>query len=339
MMLNNLGTAVQRSLVFVVAILLVRGAVAEEVQIGGFVIPGSPAATVFYDYADKLETESVGKLTPNLLIHGEGGPEEQILTGIRRGRIKVASLSTLVLASVVPELGYLGAPFLFDSKDEFDFVVDTVFIDLFQPYLNEKGLTILRWLDLGGQNIYANRPILWPKDAVNVRLRTTQDIASRLFLEAVGADVIYLTSPETIPGLQTGLIDGGLTPTVAYSGTGLIADAPHYMVTEHFYLGGFLVVNTGWLEDLPDAQRKVVTESFAASAEVRRIIGGMNNDALAQAGEQGFTAHFLTPAQRAAWKDATVGTHPQLIDAIGGRSQEIADALSAGRAAYIAQSE
>ena len=312
---------------------------AEEVQIGGFVIPGSPAATIFYDYAAQLEGKSNGALTANLLIHGGGGPEEQILTGLRRGRIKVASLSTLVLASIVPELGYLGAPFLFDSKDEFDFVVDTVFIDLFQPYLQDRGLTILRWLDLGGQNIYANRPILWPQDATGVRLRTTQDIASRLFLEAIGADVIYITSPETIPGLQTGLIDGGLTPTVAYAGTGLVAEAPHYMVTEHFYLGGFLVVNTRWLEGLPKEHQEIVSQSFASTSEIRQIIGGMNTQALAQAGTQGFTAHRLTADQRTAWKAASVGTHPALISAIGGNTQEIADALATGRTAFAAQAD
>lgn len=326
-----------RALLLFICLSLMSPAVAEEVEVGGFVIPGSPAATIFYDYAEQLASKSDGTLRANLLIHGEGGPEEQILTGIRRGRIKVASLSTLVLASIVPELGYLGAPFLFDSKDEFDFVVDTVFIDLFQPYLQERGLTILRWLDLGGQNIYANRPILWPDDAVDVRLRTTQDIASRLFLDAVGADVIYLTSPETIPGLQTGLIDGGLTPTVAYAGTGLVADAPHYMVTEHFYLGGFLVVNTRWLEGLEADQRSIVTESFASTSEARRIIGGMNADALAQADTQGFTAHRLSAAQRAAWKAASIGTHAELIETIGGRTDEIAAALAAGRAAFAAQ--
>ncbi len=326
-----------RKLLAFVWLSLTAPAAAEEVQVGGFVIPGSPAATIFYDYAEKLESRSGGALTANLLIHGEGGPEEQILTGLRRGRIKVASLSTLVLASLVPELGYLGAPFLFDSKDEFDFVVDTVFIDLFQPYLQDRGLTILRWLDLGGQNIYANRPILWPDDAIDVRLRTTQDIASRLFLDAVGADVIYLTSPETIPGLQTGLIDGGLTPTVAYAGTGLVAEAPHYMVTEHFYLGGFLVVNTRWLEGLSQAHRHIVTDSFASTSDIRQIIAGMNADALAQADAQGFTAHRLSADQRAAWKAASTGTHAELITGIGGRTQDIADALAAGRAAYAAQ--
>jgi TRAP-type transport system periplasmic protein len=312
---------------------------AEEVQIGGFIIPGSPAAKVFYDYAERIETESGGNLSPQLLIHGEGGPEEQILSGVRRGRIKLATLSSLVLSNVVPEIAYLGAPFLFDTKEEFDDVVDNVFFEVFTPLMAEKGLTLLRWVDLGGQNIYANRPILWPQDAVGVRLRATQDIAARLFLESVGADVIYITSPETIPGLQTGLIDGGLTPTVAYTGTGLVAEAPHFMLTQHFFLGGFLLANSRWLEGLSDANRRVILDSFASTDEIRRIIAGMNADGLASADKEGFTAYTFSPEQRAAWKAASVGTHAQLIQEIGGRAQDVADAIQAGRTSYAARTQ
>lgn len=311
-------------------------AVAEDVEIGGFIIPGSQAANVFYDYADRIETESKGALKPQLLIHGEGGPEEQILSGTRRGRLKLATLSSLVLSNIVPEVAYLGAPFLFDSKEEFDYVVDHVFFDVFAPLFAEKGLTIIRWVDLGGQNIYANKPILWPKDAVGMRLRATQDIAARLFLESVGADVIYITSPETIPGLQTGLIDGGLTPTVAYAGTGLVPDAQHFMLTQHFFLGGFFLANTNWLESLSPDHRAIITDMFASTDELRRVIAGMNADGLASADEEGFTAHHFSAEQRAAWKAASVGTHEPLVREIGGKAQDVADAIQAGREAFSA---
>jgi TRAP-type C4-dicarboxylate transport system substrate-binding protein len=309
---------------------------AEDVQIGGFIIPGSPAATLFYDYSERLASESNGTLEPQLLIHGEGGPEEQILSGVRRGRIKIASLSSLVLSNIVPEIAYLGAPFLFDSKEEFDYVVDNVFFDVFGPLMAERGLTIMRWLDLGGQNIYATKPILWPEDAVGMRLRATQEIAAQMFLESVGADVIYITSPETIPGLQTGLIDGGLTPTVAYTGTGLVAEAPHFILTQHFFLGGFLLANTEWLETLSESERRVIIDTFASTADVRQTIAGMNAAGLASAAEEGFTAYPLSTEQRAAWKAASIGTHKPIIEEIGGRAQAVAHAIKAGRDAYAA---
>ena len=327
---------VRRFSILLCLCVLVSSAQAEEVQIGGFIIPGSPAATLFYDYAERLEAKSNGTLEPQLLIHGEGGPEEQILSGVRRGRIKIASLSSLVLSNIVPEIAYLGAPFLFDTKEEFDYVVDNVFFEVFDPLMQERGLTIMRWLDLGGQNIYATKPILWPRDAIGMRLRATQDIAARMFLESIGADVIYITSPETIPGLQTGMIDGGLTPTVAYTGTGLVAEAPHFILTQHFFLGGFLLANTKWLEGLSEQDRRIILDTFVSTQDIRQTIAGMNAAGLASAAEEGFTAHAFTAEQRAAWKAVSIDTHGPLVREIGGRAQDVAEAIQAGRDAYAA---
>jgi TRAP-type C4-dicarboxylate transport system substrate-binding protein len=136
--------------------------------------------------------------------------------------------------------------------------------------------------------------------------------------------------------LQTGLIDGGLTPTIAYTGTGLVPEAPHFMLTEHFFLGGFLLANTKWLDGLSAPDRRAVIDSFASTADVRTIIAGMTAMALANAGGEGFTAHVFTKEQRAAWKAASVGTHQRLLREIGGETQAVADAIHAGRAAYAA---
>ena len=111
----------------------------------------------------------------------------------------------------MPEVGVLTIPFLHDSLDEVDFIVDTVIIPRVNQLAADKGLVALRWLELGPQNIFARKPILTPADAKSVRIRTTQDLATKLFLEAAQADVIYLPSPDVIPSLQTGLLDGGVT--------------------------------------------------------------------------------------------------------------------------------
>ncbi|MBT4740060.1 MAG: TRAP transporter substrate-binding protein DctP, partial [Rhodospirillaceae bacterium] len=140
----------------------------------------------------------------------------------------------------------------------------------------------------------------------------------------------------TIPGLQTGMIDGGLTPTVAYTGTGLVSEAPHFNLTQHFFLGGFLLANTKWLEGLTDREQRIIIDTFASTQVVRQTIAGMNAAGLASAAEEGFTAHSFSAEQRAAWKAASVGTHGPLMSEIGGRTQDVADAIQVGRAAYAA---
>ncbi|MDX2224752.1 MAG: TRAP transporter substrate-binding protein [Rhodospirillaceae bacterium] len=309
-----------------------------EVTVGAYVIPGSPSEVIFKDYAKRLKENSGGSLAPNMLIHGEGGAEEQVLTSLRRGRINVASLSTLVLSSIIPELGLLSGPYLYNSTAEFDFIHERYVIPKINALAAEKDLVALRWIELGPLNIYAKKPLLKPADARGVAIRVSQDMAAKLFLEAVGADVIYLPSPDVIPALQTGLIQGGITPTIAYAQTGLTPEAPHFTMVEYTFLGNLLVANKAWLDRLPEAQRTLVADGFAGNAEIRAIIRGMVDDALARQTELGFTAYTLSPEQRAAWVAATAGVNAQLVKDIGGRSQDLLDAIAAGRQAMAAQS-
>lgn len=310
---------------------------ATEVAVGAYVIPGSPGAKLFTDFATLMKERSNGALSPNMLIHGEGGSEEQVLTALRRGRIHVASLSTLVLSGTIPEIGVLTIPFLFDSVAELDFVVDTVVIPRIDQLAADKGLTALRWLELGPQNIFARKPILTPTDAKNVRIRTTQDIATKLFLEAVQADVIYLPSPDVIPSLQTGLLDGGVTPAIAYAETGLVRDAPHYALVGFCQVGNLILANKKWLEGLPPDLSTIVRDSFADNAAIRALIRGFVAASLSRQKELGFTAYELNAQQRAAWKAAAAGIDAQVISELGGQSQSLFDAVQTGKRAFAAR--
>lgn len=310
---------------------------ATEVAIGAYVIPGSPGAKLFTDFAQQLTTRSNGALTTNMLIHGEGGSEEQVLTALRRGRIQVASLSTLVLASVIPEVGVLNIPFLYDSLDEVDFVLDNFVIPRVNQLAADKGLIALRWLDLGPQNIFAKKPILLPSDAKNVRLRTTQDIATKLLLEAVKADVIYLPSPDVIPSLQTGLLEGGVTPTVAYAETGLVREAPHFSMVGFCQVGNMILANKKWLEGLPPEFATIVSTSFATNTEIRTLLRGFVANSLARQKQLGFTAYEISAAQRTAWKAASGGIDAKVVAELGGQSQSLLDTVRAGKKAFLAR--
>ncbi len=305
-----------------------------EVAVGAYVIPGSPSETLFKDFAHRLTEDSKGALAPNMLVHGEGGSEEQVMTALRRGRFHVASLSTLVLSGIIPEMGLLSAPYLFDSVAEFDFVLENAIIPEANALAAEKGLVALRWIELGPQNLYARKPILTPDQIKNVRIRVSQDLAAKLFMEAVGADVIYLPSPDVIPALQTGLVDGGVTPTIAYAQTGLTSEAPHFSMIEFAQIGNMLVANKAWLDALPPEQAKVVTSSFAANGEIRRILRGLVADSLARQQELGFTVHELSAGQLAQWREAGKGVTVQVIDQIGGKTGDLYDAIQKSRAAF-----
>jgi len=332
-----------RQLLFLVstAFLLSNVASAEqhpmEVAIGAFILPGSPSDILFKDYAVRLNEAGGAELTAKLMIYGEGGSEEQLLAALRRGRLQLASISSLVLSTLIPELEITKAPFLFDSIEEFNFVLDTYLLDELQLLIAEKNLKVLRWLELGGMNFYGKKPILWPEDVKEYRMRASSDIATRLFWEAVDADPIFLGSPDVVPALQTGLLDGGAAVALVYGGTGVSEQARHYTVSNHFFIGALLMANKQWMESLSVVQKAAVSESFATDDEIRNVFRTMSRDFIARAGKSGVVLHRMTPAQRVAWINATKASHQQLISAIGGNAHRLYDILLAGKSAYAAR--
>jgi TRAP-type C4-dicarboxylate transport system substrate-binding protein len=155
-------------------------------------------------------------------------------------------------------------------------------------------------------------------------------------MEALGADVIYLPSPDVVPALQTGLIEAGLTPTIAYAQTGLTSEAPHFSMIEYTQIGNLLVASKTWLDALPPAEADLVTATFASNAEIRRALRALAADGIARQKEFGFTAHALTAEQRAHWRQATSSVVDALIAQIGGQSRQFYDAIEAGRRAFAA---
>jgi C4-dicarboxylate-binding protein DctP len=274
-----------------------------------------------------------------LLIYGEAGSEEQVLAGLRRGRIQVGSVSALALSSLIPEMEVSKIPFLFESAAEFDFVVDKYLLAEFERLIADKDLTVLRWIDLGELSLFGREPLLAPRDVRGHRMRASSDAATQAFFKALGADAVFVTSPEIVPSLQTGLLDGGATTTTAYAQTGVASEAPHLTMTGHAYLGALLLANRTWLKSLPPAAAALVRDSFAPDAEIRRYYRSTAAQLLADAPSRGFTVHRLTPEQRAAWAAAANPSRAEIIAGSGAGGAALFGKIEAGKRAFAARSQ
>ena len=213
-----------------------------EVTVAGFSLPGSVDERNWRRFEQNVNAWAP-EFRLKLLIRGEGGPEETQFSNLRRGRVQIVGGSLAGAAAIVPELAVLQAPYLFESQAEADYVMDEVLLEPFRRIFAEQGLRLIQWLDIGWVNLYAREPILTPTDAGGARLRAASSLASQEFVAAIGGDLVTLPFPDILPALQTGLIDGGVTSITMYSLSGLAAEAPHYVLTEHSYDVGVLLAN------------------------------------------------------------------------------------------------
>lgn len=306
------------------------------VNLGGTTVPDTPGETVWLAFETQAETASGGRLDLRPLIYGQLGSEEQLLSGLRRGRIQFANLSAQVTSTVVPELSLLYAPFLFDSAAEADYVYDTYLTDVFRELLAAQGMHLITWYEIGFHSVYGKEPIIVPADAQGRRFRVSSGLNARLFAEAIGADVIPLGFGEIVSGLQTGLIEAGENSISLYARTGIADEAPEYTLTNHLFGVSVIVADKKWWDALDDADRATLRDSFPTIDESRALTRRQDEVDLLDP-DVGIRSHEVTAEQREEWKRATAAVTEDLIAKIGGRSAEIYDLIRRGKTEFARQ--
>lgn len=313
---------------------MAAGAYAETFRAGALSTPGDPYDVLWQQFDIDIQRETNGRLDAELLVRGEVGGEEALMLAVRRGRIDVAIFTSSGMSAVVPEFAVLMAPFLFESLDEADYVLDNHLIEPLAKLAEDKGLVVLSWADEGFHSLYSVTPLKGPADTANYRMRSFQVPSSPLFLSALGADVAAMTFPDVIQGLQTGLIQGGEAGAMTYASYGLAPVAGHYTLTRHSYSSGVYAANATWFNALEPELQNAVRRSIPSATDVRQRVRARNKADLEKAKQTGSIIHEPTVEERAVWRAATRNVPMALVDKIGGNAEEIYDRITKGKRDY-----
>ncbi|MFK7957702.1 MAG: TRAP transporter substrate-binding protein [Lysobacterales bacterium] len=307
---------------------------AQVVRVSSLAVPNTPWHDMWTRFGKRYTAQMPADTTLDLFITGQIGSEETALSNLRRGRLQISGFSLQGLATVVPELSVLIAPYLFESQAQADFVLDEYLTPIFRELLAEKNLQLLQWSEVGWFHIYGRKPILDPADAQGLSMRSSNALGSRMFGEAIGADLIPVTFSEVIPSLQTGLIESGQGGIGMFAIGGISREAKHFNLTRHALDTGLTVANLDWYTAQgPQGQHRVM-RSLDETAESRRLIRAE----IARIGkgfdDLGVTMHQPNDEQMARWKTLGLATHEQMVVQIGGRAAEVYGLIEEGKKTY-----
>lgn len=308
-----------------------------EITAAGTAFPNTAGEQQWFRFQRRIEDGTGGRFKVRMLVHGQLGSEEQIVAGLRRGRVHVGNLSAMVASTIVPETAILYAPFLFESEQEADFVYDHFLTELYTGFLAAQGLHLMTWDEIGFHHIYSVAPVLSPEDMRGRRFRVSASEASRLFARALGADVIPLGFGDIVPSLQTGLIEAGENAVSLYVRTGTSGEAPHLTLTGHSFGVSLIVADKVWWDGLGPADRQVISDAYPGIQESRLSTRAEAQQDLENAADFGIVPRWPDPAERAAWASAVRHVPAELAEAIGGRSEQVLAAIAEGKAAFAAQ--
>ena len=304
-----------------------------SMTVGGTGIPNTVGVKHFFDFEQSVK-EKLPEIKTKMLVYGQLGSEENLVSGLRRNRVQFANLSAIIVSTLVPETALLYAPYLFDSPEEADFIYDNYLTPIFTEMLDQKGLKFIAWSEIGFHHVYSKSPVLKPDDLKGVRYRVSASLSSRYFGEAVGADLIPMGYGEIVQSLQTDLITSGDNSIALYVKTGKEQEAPHYTLTQHSLGMSVMVARKEWWNNLTQKQQQAIESSWPDPMNARLELREEEAESLKNAETMGIKVYRLSQAERELWKSATSGQAKRLAKEIGGRSEEILALVIQGKEDY-----
>jgi TRAP-type transport system periplasmic protein len=307
---------------------------AETVLRLGSVAPsGSPWGAWITQVAEQLETVSGGELKLNVLLDGQIGDEVTMVRQAMKGRLDIAFVSNDPLAVVMPEAELVTAPYLFDTTEQGTCVQHEHLAGILGPLMAENGLVPITGMELGHTILFSRDPIRMPEDMKGKKVRVGNGIVKRDYIASLGTTPSPLSLADTIPALQTGIIDVVNFPSVYGVAVGVPRLAPNVLVTKHFRLVGSVAVSKRRWNKLSDQEKEWLMSVAPMGAGLTEIILGAEQALLAQTAEAGADVHMLTPKEEAAWRASAEGSIEKSVSTIGGRAAEVLEQLETAKAA------
>ncbi len=325
---------------FGLASALPSSALAKTVLKFGTVAPdNTPWADELKAIQTRVATESAGEIQIKTYLGGQLGGELEILQGIRRGRIQGGGITSGALASAIPEMDLLEIPFIFESNEEADFVLDNHLFEPFQKLFEKKGLILVSWAENGWRDIATReKPVLAPADLKGVKIRSQESKTHLAFWKRLEANPVPIAVPEILSSLQTGLVQGFDNTPLFTLAAELHTAVKHYSVSRHIYQPAAIVYSKVTWDKLSESQRKILMGPGNAQAgKARASVRALGQQLIDILKESGVKVAVLTEKQRMAFRDAAKGLDRELVPQIGGEAEKILAALLEGKKAFASR--
>jgi TRAP-type C4-dicarboxylate transport system substrate-binding protein len=326
---------------FLILALILSSAFAKDLSIKfGTIAPaGTPWSESLEEIKTRVAKESSNTMKIKIYLGGQLGGELEIMQKIRRGNIEGGGLTCAAMASIIPELDLLEVPYLFESSEEADFILDNYLLEPFKKLFEAKGFVMVTWAENGWRSIgHKTKQIKTPGDMKAVKIRSQESKVHLAFWKKLGASPVAIATPEVLPALQTGVVE-------AFDNTPLFTLAAEwqtaikfYTVTNHIYQPGAVIYSKKFWDKLSEQEKKILMgPGNGQAAQIRSNVRKLGDSLITVLKESGVSTYTLNASEKEAFKKSSEGLAEQAIKDIGGESAKIYALILEGKKAFKAK--
>lgn len=230
-------------------------------------------------FKELIEDRSGGTIKVDVQGNGALGDEKEMAESLQLGAIDMCVVAVATLTGFDSELDIFNMPYLFDNLNQVYKVLDGEIGQSAFAGLENQGLKVLGFFDLGFRNMTNNlRPIKAPSDCTGLRMRTLQSAVCVEGLNMFGIDAVSMSFGELFTALQTGAIDGQENPISVIDASQFYSVQKYLSLTEHIYPVLPVMISTSTFNNLTSEQQALVLECVADTVTFQREANAANYD-------------------------------------------------------------
>ena len=266
---------------------------------------GSPIALGMDKFAEIVEEKSGDQITVRRFPGGTLGGDVQTLSALQGGTVEMTTMNAGILASVAKDFVIVDFPFLFETPQEADAVMDGPVGKALLDKLPEKGLVGLGYWELGFRQLTNSRqPVAKVDDIAGLKIRVIQSPIYIDLFNALGANAVPMPFTELYTALETGAIDGQENPAPSILTAKLNEVQDYLTLTNHTYNPQIVLVSGRFWDKLNADERTLLQEAaIEAQAYQRALSREQAGKALEELKAEGMEVTELPPEEVAKLRE------------------------------------
>ena len=250
-------------------------------------------------FAELVKEKSGGKIKVKLFPGGTLGGDVQTLSALQGGTVEMSVMNAGLMSGVSKDFSLVDLPFLFQTPQQADAVMDGPFGTKLAEALPDKGVVGLGYWELGFRNLTNNRrPVTKAEDIAGLKIRVLQSPVFIDLFTALGANPVPMPYPELYTALETGTVDGQENPFSNVVSAKMFEVQKHLAVTNHIYNPQIVIISKKAWDKMNEDERKVIQDAATEARDFQRKVSRTQSDeALAELKKHGMQVTELPPEE------------------------------------------
>jgi tripartite ATP-independent transporter DctP family solute receptor len=233
-------------------------------------------------FAKEVSDMTGGKVQVQVYPAGELGDQPALLDQcFNGGDVDVLVASQSNMASYVPKLNALSAPFLFDSYDQAHSVIDSYVMPWMEKDVEEKmNMVPLGVFDYGFRHVTTKGiEVKKADDLKDVKIRVPGSAGLLATFDALGANTQTIAYSELYQSLKQGVVDAEENPVATILADSFYECQDNLALTGHFFDMQTLLINKDKFDAMsPELQKVIRKAGIDAQNLTRKLIPGQESE-------------------------------------------------------------